>query len=164
MQHVSNFQHIKKREMSKVTSVAIQEDGEQYQANTTQSENSPNSHRGKYLQRIRSLSSSQGGTCSPPSTPWLLSFSTHWRGQTHTQRYKHTQSCHQSPVINRVKGQWCKAADFKLKAMSPGAAVSWKKMKLEAWEKSTGEMRKNEKCKLLSQNSDVVQPELNHLN
>lgn len=36
-------------------------------------------HRDKYLQRIRSLSSSQGGTCSPPSAPWLLSFATRWR-------------------------------------------------------------------------------------
>lgn len=92
---------------------------------------SPNSHRGKYLRRIRSLSSSQGGTCSPPSTPWLLSFSTHWRG-VNTHAYKHTQSCHQSLVINRVNGQWCKAADFELKATSPRAAVSWKKMKSDS--------------------------------
>ena len=113
-------------------------------------EHSSNPHRGKYLQRIRSLSSSQGGTCSPPSAPWLLSSSTHWGGKTHadTHTHKHTQSL--SPqFINRDKEQWCKAADFELKATSPGAAVSWERIKVEAQEKkkTTGGMWKNEKRK-----------------
>ena len=80
---------------------------------TTKKKKTPHTHRGKYPQRIRFLSSSRGGTCSPPSTPWPLSVSTHWRGQrthadTHTHTHTNTQererSCHQSLLINRVEG------------------------------------------------------------
>lgn len=105
--------------------------------------NIPNPHQGRCLQKIRSLSSSRGGTCSPPSTPWLLSFSTHWSG-------KHTQHCHQSLVINRVKGH-CSAKLHTLNSKLWAQLLLYQKKKRKwRWkvEKSTREMRKTRKVQI----------------